>query len=325
MKTETKLALTVFLCAALIAAALTIRDMSITGLVTEGINIPPEYSAAPLSTHSDTALTIDLSKYFTDPDGEALTFLATNEDHVNVAVDGSIITFVLARGFIGAVLILAGLLALMSLLAGRERRMLKRWSLPVDALLLICLLLAVWHYLSCKELLLVETIALGVLALFVITLRAADYVAARRLSEESTAPIIEPGEMPEVPSSEEEVPVPEPEEIPVPEPEEALMPEEIPVRVEKPELEKKPEMPPERPGMKKVYVPMLEEVVKKRKQARKVIITSPREQKRRRQLKVRVAPPVLEEEMRDWREVVKRTGKTLRKLDSTLRRLKKKK
>ncbi|MEM2916662.1 MAG: hypothetical protein QXT19_04895, partial [Candidatus Woesearchaeota archaeon] len=223
---------------------------------------------------------------------------------------------------LSAVLIIAGLLALVSLFVGRERRMLKRWRLPVDALLVVCLILAVWHYLSCKELLLVETVALGVLALFVITLRAADYIVSRRQSEEeSTAPVIEPGEMPEVPSPEEEVS--EPEEIAVPEPEEASKAEEIPKPVEAPKLA--PEMPTARLGMAKVYVPMLEEVVKKKRPAKKVIIASPKKQKRRKQLKVKVAPPVLEEEMRDWREVVKQTGMTLKKLDTTLRRLKKKK
>ncbi len=224
---------------------------------------------------------------------------------------------------LSAALIIAGLLALVSLLVGRERRLLKRWSLPVDALLVICLVLAVWHYVSCKELLLIETIALGVLALFVMTLRVADYIASRRPSEEeSMAQVIEQEAMP-VPEPEAEVPVPE--EIPVPEPEKAPMPEEMPQPVEVPKPAKMPEMPPERPGMARVYVPMLEEVVRRKKPARKVIITSPKKQKRRKQLKVKVAPPVFEEEMRDWREVVRRTGKTLRKLDTTLRRLKKKK
>lgn len=46
-------------------------------------------------------LTMDLAALFTDPEGDALTFLAAEEDQIAVLLDGSMPTLTPAPGFAG--------------------------------------------------------------------------------------------------------------------------------------------------------------------------------------------------------------------------------
>ncbi|MEM2916102.1 MAG: right-handed parallel beta-helix repeat-containing protein, partial [Candidatus Woesearchaeota archaeon] len=64
-------------------------------------NLPPEYTQVILTTPYETQLTVDLSHYFNDPEGDELTFIVAEEDVVKVSVDGTIATFAPMPGFAG--------------------------------------------------------------------------------------------------------------------------------------------------------------------------------------------------------------------------------
>jgi len=103
---EETLAVVVVLCAALIGAAVMLRDVSITGLVVDEfgntVNLPPAYAGpGSFSTPADTPLTIDLAPLFTDPENDALTFLVAEEDQVAVSVSDSLLKLIPAPGFAG--------------------------------------------------------------------------------------------------------------------------------------------------------------------------------------------------------------------------------
>jgi parallel beta-helix repeat protein len=66
------------------------------------VNEAPIYTGpASFSTPQDTALTIDLSQYFSDPEHDELSFSAAEEDQIAAAVDGSLLTLTPAAGFAG--------------------------------------------------------------------------------------------------------------------------------------------------------------------------------------------------------------------------------
>jgi hypothetical protein len=64
-------------------------------------NQPPTYTGGSLTTPIDTPLVVDLAPLFNDPEGDALTFLATSEDQVSVDITDSTATFTPAAGFAG--------------------------------------------------------------------------------------------------------------------------------------------------------------------------------------------------------------------------------
>ncbi len=75
---------------------------SITGRVTEEtVNQPPVFIETGLVATQGTPLSIDLAQYFSDPEDDALTFLAGEEDQISVAISGSILTLTPAPGFVG--------------------------------------------------------------------------------------------------------------------------------------------------------------------------------------------------------------------------------
>ncbi len=87
---------------------------SITGLAADDLETQPSFTATPapntapiyrgpasFSTPQDTALTIDLSQYFSDAENDELTFIASSEDVIAVAIDGNALTLTPAAGFAG--------------------------------------------------------------------------------------------------------------------------------------------------------------------------------------------------------------------------------
>ncbi len=65
------------------------------------INEPPVYNGMSLSTPPGNALTVDLAAFFSDPEGDALTFLAGEEDQIAISMSDNILTLIPAPDFVG--------------------------------------------------------------------------------------------------------------------------------------------------------------------------------------------------------------------------------
>jgi hypothetical protein len=195
--------------------------------------------------------------------------------------------------FIDGMLIVLAVLALVSLLMKPEQRAEKHWRITMDLGELISLGLLLWHYFACGEFLLLQTVSFIVIAVFVMALRLADTLKARRKAlpegmPESTAPVLPP-EMPE-----EFAPAPEPEAVEEPE-----APIEKQVR---PVPEKKlASILPEIPELETI------EPVKQSKKAAKAKIAKPRKETSDSELDA----------------VLRSSGKTLAKVKKTLGKMKK--
>jgi hypothetical protein len=64
-------------------------------------NQPPAYAGGSLTTQQDVPLTLDLATLFSDPENDPLTFIATAEDVIDVAIEGAVAKFTPAPGFAG--------------------------------------------------------------------------------------------------------------------------------------------------------------------------------------------------------------------------------
>ena len=96
-----KYAIAIIAFVALVSISIIIQDTDITGFATGEINQPPVYTGTSFETPANTPLTIDLAQYFGDPEGEPITFIASEEDVITVSIEGSIATFTPAPDFAG--------------------------------------------------------------------------------------------------------------------------------------------------------------------------------------------------------------------------------
>ncbi len=60
---------------------------------TDAYNNPPQWTSAKREFHITREKTYDLNEYFTDPDGDALTYLSTSYDNLKVTIDQNKVTF----------------------------------------------------------------------------------------------------------------------------------------------------------------------------------------------------------------------------------------
>ncbi|MEM4246769.1 MAG: hypothetical protein QXF14_00385, partial [Candidatus Woesearchaeota archaeon] len=101
---ETKIAFTIFLCAALIGTAVMIRESGITGLATkENANLPPKWvgKTNKYVVEQNSPLMLNLAELFSDPEGQVLAFVATETKDLSIALDGNQLTIVPEQGFVG--------------------------------------------------------------------------------------------------------------------------------------------------------------------------------------------------------------------------------
>ncbi|MEM4243044.1 MAG: right-handed parallel beta-helix repeat-containing protein, partial [Candidatus Woesearchaeota archaeon] len=101
---ETKIAFTIFLCAALIGAALMLRESGITGLATEdNANLPPKWigETNKYVIEQNAPLMLNLAELFSDPEGQVLAFVATEAKDLSIVIDGSQLAIVPEQGFVG--------------------------------------------------------------------------------------------------------------------------------------------------------------------------------------------------------------------------------
>ena len=79
----------------------TAQSNTITLTVT-GVNDAPYYSTIPSLTWSkNTNKTLNLSQYFTDPEGDSITYNSTSPQHINITISGAIATLVPENGWTG--------------------------------------------------------------------------------------------------------------------------------------------------------------------------------------------------------------------------------
>ncbi|MEM2916551.1 MAG: hypothetical protein QXT19_04305, partial [Candidatus Woesearchaeota archaeon] len=101
---ETKIAFTIFLCAALIGTAVMIRESGITGLATkDNANLPPKWigETNKYVVEQNSTLMLNLAELFSDPEGQTLAFVATETKDLSIALDGNQLTIVPEQGFVG--------------------------------------------------------------------------------------------------------------------------------------------------------------------------------------------------------------------------------
>ncbi len=99
-----RLILTFLLCTALIAGAIVIRSNGITGMAAKGTaNLPPDWTAQSTKfvTKQNVPVLLNLDELFRDPEGQPLTFVATNTENLDVVLEGSQLSITPEPGFVG--------------------------------------------------------------------------------------------------------------------------------------------------------------------------------------------------------------------------------
>ncbi len=200
--------------------------------------------------------------------------------------------------FIDGALIVLALLVIISILIGTEKRANRALRLAIDVIMVASLAMVLWHYVANNEFLAMQTITFIILLVAVTTMWLTDYLKSRQkqvpeVEFESTAPVLPDGvERIEEPAAPSEMPEPAVQPLPPPE-QDVWRPRKIYF------LEPVEKAPVAR-----------EKPVKKAKEAPKSRIVQPR----------REIP-----ERMDIDSVLKRSKITLKKLDKTLKSIKKKK
>ncbi len=102
-KPEERLAVTVILCAALIGAAVFLRDANITALAVAPINLPPEWisTTTTFTVEQGELLQLDLNTLFRDPEGKPLTFRTTETENIVIELNDNQLTIIPNPRFVG--------------------------------------------------------------------------------------------------------------------------------------------------------------------------------------------------------------------------------
>ncbi len=201
--------------------------------------------------------------------------------------------------FIDSALIVLALLVIISILIGTEKRANKALRLAIDLVMVAALAMVLWHYVANNEFLAMQTITFIILLVAVTAMWLTDYLKSRQkqvpeVEFESTAPVLPDGvERVEEPAAPSEMPETAVQSMPLPRPEQDVW---------------KP---------RKIYFlePVEKEPAAREKPAKKA----------KEAPKSRIVQPRREIERMDIDSVLKRSKITLKKLDKTLKSIKKKK